>query len=159
MCVRRPPICPSRYLLLNHLAEFYQTCYITSPHGKGVREQHYFSVRPSFVHLSVTLSPPRPLGGIQPNLLERHYFSVRQSVRPASVHLSVKLSSKPLGGNYQTCCMISPHGKGVGEQVRPSVMLLATLANSAGICDGMPTTLFLVLLKFQRVRFTAFECV
>ena len=34
-------------------------CYIISPHGKGVRKQHYFSmhylsVRPSSVHLSVT---------------------------------------------------------------------------------------------------------
>ena len=26
-------VCPSGYLLLNHKAEFYQTCYITSPHG------------------------------------------------------------------------------------------------------------------------------
>ena len=42
----RPFFCPSRYLLLNHLAEFNQTCYITYPRGKDVREQHYFSVRP-----------------------------------------------------------------------------------------------------------------
>ena len=66
-CVRRPSICLSRYLLLNHLAEFNQTCYITSPHGKGVREQHYFSMHLSSIHLSVTLSPPKPLGRIQSN--------------------------------------------------------------------------------------------
>ena len=70
--VNRPSICLSRYLLQNNWAEFNQTCYITSLHTKGVREQHYFSVRPSSVHLSVTLSPPKPLGGIQPNLL--HHF-------------------------------------------------------------------------------------
>ena len=57
-CVRRPSICPSRYLLLSHRAEFNQTCYITSPHGKGVREQHNFlcvrsSVRASVVRPSV----------------------------------------------------------------------------------------------------------
>ena len=76
LCVRRPSICLSRYLLLNHWAEFNQTCYTTFPHGKGVREQHYFSVRSSVclssVHLSVTLSPPKPLGRIQPKLL--HHF-------------------------------------------------------------------------------------
>ena len=37
-------ICLSRYLFLILWAEFNQTCYMTSPHGKGVREQHYFSV-------------------------------------------------------------------------------------------------------------------
>ena len=36
---------PSHYLPLNHWAEFNQTCYMTSPHDKGVREQYYFSVR------------------------------------------------------------------------------------------------------------------
>ena len=36
-------ICPSRYLFLILWAEFNQTCYMTSPHGTGVREQHYFS--------------------------------------------------------------------------------------------------------------------
>ena len=64
--VRRPSICPSRYVLLNHWAEFNQTCFITSPHGEGVQKQHYFfqCVRPSSVYLSVTLSPPTPLGEI-----------------------------------------------------------------------------------------------
>ena len=57
--------------LLNHWAEFYQTCFITSPHGKGMREQHYFIHAP-VVHASVTLFPLKPLGGIQPNLL--HHF-------------------------------------------------------------------------------------
>ena len=82
--------CPSRYLQ-NHRTEFNQTCDITSPVGKGAREQQYFSARPSSVHLSVTLSPPKPLGGIQPNLLH---------------HL-------PMVRVYQNN---SPHGKGVSEQ-------------------------------------------
>ena len=67
-----PSVCRWRYLLLNLWVEFYQTCYITSPHGKGVQEQHYFSVCPSSIHLSVRLSPPKPLGEIQPNFL--HHF-------------------------------------------------------------------------------------
>ena len=71
-CIRRPSICPLRYLFLNHWAEFNQTCYVTSSHVKGVLEQHYFSVHPSSVHLSVMLSPPKPKSGIQPNLL--HHF-------------------------------------------------------------------------------------
>ena len=70
-CVRRPSICPLGYHLLNHWVEFNQTCFITSPHGKGVQEQHYFSVCPSSLRLSVTLSPPKPLVGIQPNLLHQ----------------------------------------------------------------------------------------
>ena len=37
-----PSNCPSCYLLLNHWAEFNQTCYI--PCGKGVQEQYHFSV-------------------------------------------------------------------------------------------------------------------
>ena len=58
-CVRRPSICPSR-CLLKYWVIFNQTCYITSPVDKGVREHHYFfpSVCPC-VHLSVTLSPPK----------------------------------------------------------------------------------------------------
>ena len=41
-CVRRRAICLSRYLLINYSAEVNQTCYITSPHGNGVQEQHFF---------------------------------------------------------------------------------------------------------------------
>ena len=52
-CVHCPSICSSRYLLLNQLAEFNQTCYITFPHSKDVREQHYYSVRPSVWRLSI----------------------------------------------------------------------------------------------------------
>ena len=67
----RASICLSHYLLPNHWAEFNQISYITSSYDKVVQEQH-FSVRPpvcASVHLSSTLSPPKPLGGIQPNLL------------------------------------------------------------------------------------------
>ena len=69
----------SCYLLLNHRADFNQTCYITSPHSWGVRvcESSIIlqcvrqAVRLTSVHLSVSLSPPKSLGGIQPNLLHR----------------------------------------------------------------------------------------
>ena len=69
-----PSVCLSRYLLQNHLAEFYQICYISSTYSKGVREQYYFSMCPSVRAsgvrpLSFTLSPPTQFGGIQPNLL------------------------------------------------------------------------------------------
>ena len=137
----RPSVCTSRYLLLNNWAEVYQTCYITYPHSKGVQEQNYFSVRPSSVHLSVSLNPPKPLGGMQPNLL--HHFpswlecaratlffrvSVRPCVRRPSIYLSRYLLLKHWAEFNQTCYIISPHCKGVREQhffrasvVRPSV--------------------------------------
>ena len=97
-------ICQSCY----HRVEFNQTCYITSPHGKGVREQHHFSACPSVrasIYLSIMLSPPKPLSGIQPNLtsphgkgLQEHYFSMHPSFH-VSIHLSITLSlPKPLGG-------------------------------------------------------------
>ena len=41
-----PSILPSCYLLLNHWAEFNQTCYMISPHGKGVREEVIFYSAP-----------------------------------------------------------------------------------------------------------------
>ena len=91
-------------LLLNHWAEFCQTCYITSPHIKRVQKKHYFflcvrpSVRPSSIHLSVILFPPKPLDGIQQNLLY-HFTSwlgcaraTFFSVRPSYIHLFVMLS-------------------------------------------------------------------
>ena len=35
-----------------------QICFMISPHGKGVREQHYFSgIHPVSIHLPITLSP------------------------------------------------------------------------------------------------------
>ena len=107
--VHRPSICLSCYLLLNHWVEFNQTCYITSPHGKGVQEQHYFSVCPSicpscyllfnhWAEFNQTCYITSPHGkGVQ----EQHYFSVCPSV-----HLSVTQSPhKPLGEFNQTCHM------------------------------------------------------
>ena len=87
---------------------------MTSPNGKGVREQHFFSmcqiVCLPFIQFSVRLSPPKPLGGIQPSWL--HHFPswkgcgrviifqhVHPSVRLLSIQLSVKLSPKPTGQN------------------------------------------------------------
>ena len=72
LCIPHPSICLSHYLLLNHWVEFNQTCSIFSSHGKVVWEQHYFSMLSLFIHLSVKLSPPKPLVRIQPNLL--HHF-------------------------------------------------------------------------------------
>ena len=131
----------SRYLLLNHWAEFSQTCYITFPHGKGVQEQHYFSVHLLSVHLSIMLSPPKPQGRIQPTcyitsphskgVKEQHYFLVCPSVVcPSGICPSSNLLLNPWGEFNQTCYMTSLHGKGVIEQVHSSIMLLATSATS-----------------------------
>ena len=89
-------------------------------------------------HPSIMRSPPKPLGGIQPNLL--HYFpswlgyarvcifpSARLSVRHTSI-CPLRYLLNPWAEFNQTCYTTVPHGNGVGEQVRPSVMLLATLA-------------------------------
>ena len=45
---------PSRYILLNLWPEFNQTCYMTSPRGKGVREQHHFLPCPMWPSGGVT---------------------------------------------------------------------------------------------------------
>ena len=84
--------------------EFNQTCYISSPHSKSVREQH-FCVRPSFcasdVRLSVTLSSPKPpcrwnstkLATSLPLMVKvcesNIIFSVRSSVRASVIRPSV----------------------------------------------------------------------
>ena len=97
------PVCLSRYLL-NHWAEFYLTCYITSLHGKGVREQHYISVRPCVRRPSTCLSHYLPLNqwaefnqsfyitSSQGKVVrEQYYISVRpSSVRAFVVHPSVR---------------------------------------------------------------------
>ena len=78
--------------------------YITSSHGKGVREYMlFFSVtvnpcvrRPS---ISVALSPPKPLGGIQPNFPSWQGCARATLFFRAFDHLSVRLSPpKSLGG-------------------------------------------------------------
>ena len=175
----RPSVRPSRYLLLNHLAEFYQTFYITSPYYmyKGVREQHYFqsvraaicpsrylllnhwgnstklamsislmvgvcksiiilpcvrpSVRPSSVHLSITLSPPKQQGEFNQtcyictslSFMVRVFESniifpcVQPFVRPSSVHLPPSYLLLNHWAKFrQTCSITSPHCKNVREQ-------------------------------------------
>ena len=129
-------VCLSVTLSLNHWTEFNQTCFVTFPHGKGVLEQHYFSVRPSF---RVSVGRPsryilKQLGGIQLHLL--HHFPswegcVRAtlffcvSVYPSSIHLSVTLLPTPWTEFNQTCYITFPRGKGVPEQhyfsIRPSI--------------------------------------
>ena len=116
-------ICPSCYLL-NHWTEFNQTCYITSPYGKGVREQQYFSVQPPSVHLSITLSP-KPVDGIQSNSLHHFPHMVRlceSNIIFPCIHYPSICPSNYLVLNHwaefnQTCYMTSPHGKSVQEPV------------------------------------------
>ena len=118
LCIQRPSICSSCYLLLNHWAEFNETCHMTSPHGMGVREQHYFSVCPSMCPGCMTscLSHSLLLNQWAKNqacymtsphgksVREQHYFSMSPSVRASGICLSVCLSvmlsyPKPMGGN------------------------------------------------------------
>ena len=73
-------------------------------------------MRPSSFHLSVTLSPPKPLGGIQPSYITSPngrvsesniiFLCVRPSVRPSSVHLSIKLSPLKTTGRDLTKLVI-----------------------------------------------------
>ena len=93
----------SRYLLLYFCMEFNQTYYITSSHGKGVREQNYFSVR----------------------------LSVR---RPSVDHA---ISSDTTGQNLIKLGTWLPFMVRVCKS--ESVMLLATLKRSVGMCDGVPS--------------------
>ena len=113
-----------------------------------MQKQHYFSVHLTTFHLSITQSPPNPLGRIQPNLLHhlpswlgcvRATLFFCPSVRHPSICPSGYLPYHWAEFN-QTCYMTSPDDKGVEEQVSPSIMLLATLAKSVGICDGAPWT-------------------
>ena len=95
------------------------------------------------------LSPPKPLGGIQPNLLY-HFPSWKGCARATLFFhscfwcLSICPSCYLLLNHWaefdQTCVMTSPLGKGEEEQVHSSFMLLATLATNVGICDGKPST-------------------
>ena len=100
-CIRRPSICLSRYLLPNLQAEFNQTFCITSPHVKGVREQHYFvgafvlqcvhrpSIRPSrylFLNLQAEFNQTFCITSPMVKVCESNItgFSVR-----SSVHVSI----------------------------------------------------------------------
>ena len=115
LCVRRPCICPTRYLLLNHYTKFNQTCYITSLNVKDVREKHYFSVRPLSVHLSVMPSPNHWAAFNQTcYITSPHGKGVRPSISP-SCYLLLNHWAK----FNQTCYMTSHHGK-ESKSVRPS---------------------------------------
>ena len=99
-------ICPSSYILQNHWAEFKQICYMTSPHGKGVWEQQYFSVHPSVWHRSICpshyllnhwakfnqtcyMTSPH-----SKDVCEQYYFSIRRlSVWGLSIYTSCYLLS------------------------------------------------------------------
>ena len=123
-----PSVCPSCYLLLNHWVELNKTCYmyITWIYGKGVQEQHYFSmcplIRVSVIHPFVCHTTPKPLGRTPPNLL--HHFPSWLGYARATLffHVSVCLCRRLLSiclSHYllnhwaefnQTCYITSRHG-------------------------------------------------
>ena len=119
----------------------------------------FLCVRPSSVHLSVTLSPPKPLGGIQlatsQPLMVRVCMSniIFTCVRRPFICLSVTLSPpKPLGGKKTKLATWPPVMVMVSKSkpVHPSVMLLAT---SVEICDGATSTAhssFVIVLNFVK---------
>ena len=98
--------------LLNHWADFNQTCFITSSHAKGMRGQNYFFPcvrRPCIRRPSISLSRYFLLNHwaefnqtcyfASPNgkdVQEQLYFSVRPSMFPSIRHV---ISSKPLDGS------------------------------------------------------------
>ena len=119
----RPPIrpsiclsiCQSRYLLLNHWAALYQTCYITSSHGKGVRDQQYFFlcrqfVVSPFIRHSLFLNQGAEFNQTcyvtfphSKDVQEQHYFSMHPSVC-----LSITLSSLTTGWNSAKLTALLP---------------------------------------------------
>ena len=115
---------------------------MTSPHGKGVQEQHYFSVHQSVRHQSRYLlnhweeltQTVASLGG---RVRESNFFFFQ------SVHPSVSPSHYPLLNHWVeynlTCYMTSPHGKAVLEQHYFHFRLLS--GESVVICDDVPWTL------------------
>ena len=105
----RLSICPSRFLLLITLSV----------------------IQPNLLHCVTTEQNSTELVILLP-LMVRVCISL--SMGRASISLSVRLSVLNQEVEFnQTCNMASPHGKGVREQVCPSVMLLAT---SMGIYSG-----------------------
>ena len=104
-------VLPSCYFLLNHWAEFNQTCYKTSPYGNGVWEQHYFVCL--FVHLIHHVRP-----------FVHHAISSQITgqnlTKPATLHVF------PL--------MVS-----VCKSKSPSIRH-AISTECVGICDGVPLT-------------------
>ena len=118
-------------------------------------------------HLSVML-PPKLRGGIQPNLLHHfplwygcvrvtwHYFPcVRPSVCP-SICPSWYLLLNHWAEFNQTCYMISPYGKGVREQARPSVS--HAIPTSVGICVGRHRLRILVIIIIIITIIIAVHC-
>ena len=94
-------------------------------HDKGMREQHYFSVRLVSVHVSVALSPPKlklatwSTSSHDKVVREKHYFSARLAVRPPGRHA---IFSQTTGRNLTKVATGLPFlGKGVRELVRLSV--------------------------------------
>ena len=106
LCIHRPSICLSRYLLLNHSTKFNQNCCITFPYEKGVQEQYYLPLR-LFVrrpyiyssrylqHQSCYITSPHGKA-----VLEQYYFFLA-SIHPSSIHLSVTLSPPEAPGGIQ----------------------------------------------------------
>ena len=128
------------------------------------------SMRPSSVHLSVALSPPKPQGGIPPNLLHIFllwygcaraslFFSafVRPCVRLPSIcpsrylllnhwaEFNQTLHHFPLMVRVWESNIIFPS---VHPSVRLSV-ILATLATNMGICDG-PRHRLCILVSYSK---------
>ena len=119
--VPRLSICPSCYRILEHRVEFNQTCYISSPHGKGL--QHYLSVHPSIcspcylllnylAEFNQTCCITSPHGK---GVLEQHYFTVCSSIHFPSIYPSHYLLSNHWVEFNQTCYMYItyPHSKGL----------------------------------------------
>ena len=106
--VSRPSICRSRYLL-NHRLEFIQTCYITSLHGKVVREQLYFSLRPCIRRPSILLNHWAEFNQTcyinsydGKGMREQHYFTGRPAISRPSIcpvcYIFFPFLLKPMGG-------------------------------------------------------------
>ena len=145
-------VCPSRYLLLNHWADFYQTCNITSPHGRVCESNiSFLCVRPSDVHPFVchTIASKTAEFNQSCYISSRHVKVVREQyffhafVRPSLRHA---ISSSTTGLNSNKLAISLPLMVSVCESIiifpcvgRPSIcpsryLLLNQQAEFSQIC-------------------------
>ena len=111
---------PSCYLFLVHWAEFNQTFFITSPYGKGVREQCFY-MRPSF---RISIVRPSVRHAISYIVNHRAEFNQICYIRFESniIFPCVRRPSRYRLQNYwagfnRTCYMTFSHSEDAREQV------------------------------------------
>ena len=148
--VRRPSICPSRYLLLNQWAEFNQTCYITPPthtsplmvrvcesniifpcvRRLSICPSRYFLVNRWRNSAKLAISLLLMVRVCESNII---LLCVRPCTRPPSICPSRYLLNRWVEFN-QTCFITSAHCKGVWEHYNFSCVRRRPCFRRPSIC-------------------------